>query len=337
MKKVIIGVHGLGNKPPKYMLQKWWKDAIMEGFSKQGIKNKLPKFELVYWADILYDKPLDKWEKNKESPYFMDEPYKKSPTNFVVEDRTFHKRIVDFLSAQLNKIFLNEDKTLNYKFISEYILHNFFKDLGIYYNDKCDDSEDFNCHAKHLIRKRTKELIKKYDGYEIMLIAHSMGSIIAFDVLTFLIPEVKIHTFLTIGSPLGLPVVISNIASEYLKKTNAYKNPTTPPGVTHNWFNLADISDNVALNYMLNDDFGPNDLGISPIDFEVVNDYEAYTIKNPHKSFGYLRTPELAQILDVFIKGEKQNFAKKLIGGVKSLVDDIKEQTEFVKDRLNVK
>ena len=41
-----------------------------------------------------------------------------------------------------------------------------------------------------------------------MLIAHSMGSIIGFDVLTFLATDIKINTFITIGSPLGLPVII---------------------------------------------------------------------------------------------------------------------------------
>ena len=34
MAKVIIGIHGLGNKPPKDILEKWWKLSIEEGFKK---------------------------------------------------------------------------------------------------------------------------------------------------------------------------------------------------------------------------------------------------------------------------------------------------------------
>jgi len=133
MKKVIIGVHGLGNKPPKYLLKKWWKDAIKEGFNKKGLHNQLPEFELVYWADILYEKPLNKWEKDPDSPYYLNEPYKKSSKNLIIEDHSYHQDLIDFISAQLNKIFLNEDNTLNYGFISDFVLHNFFKDLEIYY------------------------------------------------------------------------------------------------------------------------------------------------------------------------------------------------------------
>ena len=74
MKQVIIGIHGLGNKPPKYLLKKWWKDSIKEGFNKNGFKNELPEFELVYWADILNQKPLNNWEK--DNPLFSFESEK---------------------------------------------------------------------------------------------------------------------------------------------------------------------------------------------------------------------------------------------------------------------
>ncbi len=336
MKKVIIGVHGLGNKPPKYLLNKWWKDAIKEGFNKNGVKNELPEFELVYWADILYDKPLNKWEKDTESPYYLEEPYKKSPKNFVIEDHSFQQDLIYFISSQLNKIFLNEDKTLNYGFITDFILHNFFKDLEIYYTEDCKDEDDVTCKAKYLIRRRIIEVINKYKDYEIMIIAHSMGSIITFDVLTFLLPETKIHTLLTIGSPLGLPVVVSKIASEYKKYPNGHKYMATPPGVINNWFNLADIQDKVALNYKLNDDFNSNSNGVAPTDFMIINDYEVDNHKNPHKSFGYLRTPEMSKILDDFIIKKKQNLANKFVDKLEQIVENIKVQARFVKDRLNI-
>ncbi|MRT93928.1 hypothetical protein [Ancylomarina sp. 16SWW S1-10-2] len=333
MKKVIIAVHGLGNKPPKYLLEKWWKDAIKEGFSKNGIKNELPEFELVYWADILYEKPLNKWEKDTKNPYYLDEPYTKSPKNPVVEDTSFQQDVIDFISNQVNKIFLNEDKTLNYGFITDFILRNYFKDLEIYYTEMCESENDVACKAKYLIQKRIIEVIQKYKDYEITIIAHSMGSIITFDVLSFLLPEIKINNLVTIGSPLGLPVVISKIASEY-KNNNGHNYMATPPGVVNNWFNLSDIQDKVALNYKLNDDFNSNSIGVSPIDFMVVNDYENNKNKNPHKSFGYLRTPEMSQILSDFINKKEKSLANRLACKWEQIVDGIKVQAEMLKDRL---
>ena len=32
MAKVIIAIHGLANKPPKKLLENWWKKAINEGY-----------------------------------------------------------------------------------------------------------------------------------------------------------------------------------------------------------------------------------------------------------------------------------------------------------------
>ena len=161
MKKVIIGIHGLGNKPPKYLLDKWWKDAMNEGLKRNDHNSELPEFDLIYWADLLYAKPLNKWEKDTDSPYYLDEPYIKSPMNYTIEDTSFRQKLVEFISSQLNKLFLNEDKTLNYGFITDYILHNFFKDLEIYYTEECTDENDVTCKTKDLIRKRIVKTLKK--------------------------------------------------------------------------------------------------------------------------------------------------------------------------------
>lgn len=336
MKKVIIGIHGLGNKPPKYLLKKWWKDAMYEGLKKNGNKSDFPEFELIYWADILYEKPLNKWEKDKDNPYFLEEPYIKSPKHYSLENHSLRQKIVDTISSQLNKLFLNEDKTLNYKFISDFIIHNFFKDLETYFIVSCKDKYDVTCKAKDLIRKRIIDVLRKYENDDIMIISHSMGSIITFDALTFLLPEMKINTLVTIGSPLGLPVVISKIASEYNNMPKGHKHMATPPGITKNWFNLADIRDKVALNYKLNDDFSSNEMGIIPIDFLVVNDYMVGKESNPHKSFGYLRTPEISTILGEFINQKRKKLGEKVSDKIDTLVEKIKEQAEFVKDRLNI-
>ncbi len=40
----------------------------------------------------------------------------------------------------------------------------------------------------------------------------------------------------------------------------------------------------------------------------VENDYESEGIENPHKSFGYLRTPEVAYIIDEFLSRGRNMF-----------------------------
>ena len=187
---------------------------MIEGLNSSGFKKNLPSFELVYWADILYEKPLYRWEKDKDSQYFLDEPYIKAPKRNFEEKHPFQEKIIGFISDQLNKIFLNKDNSLNYRFITDAILKKYFRDLQLYYLEECKDENVVDCKARNLIQERLVQYITKYKNYDIMIIAHSMGSIITFDVLSFLIPEVNINTLVTIGSPLGLPIVVSKIAAE---------------------------------------------------------------------------------------------------------------------------
>ncbi len=105
MANVIIGIHGLGNKPPKQLLKKWWKQAMLEGLENNKHESLLPKFELVYWADILYNKPLNPSEKDKSSPYFLDEGYAKASKNYSNENHETRQKVVDYLSHSTKQSF----------------------------------------------------------------------------------------------------------------------------------------------------------------------------------------------------------------------------------------
>jgi len=68
---IIIGVHGLLNKPPKETLEKWWSESINEGLYRNNNSASYPSFKLVYWADVRNNQPIalenldEKYEKAK--------------------------------------------------------------------------------------------------------------------------------------------------------------------------------------------------------------------------------------------------------------------------------
>ena len=62
------------------------------------------------------------------------------------------------------------------------------------------------------------------------------------------------------GSPLGIPIIVSKIAEELKISHPKIAKLQTPPNIQNNWFNFSDIEDNVALNYNLNDDYEANSL-----------------------------------------------------------------------------
>ncbi len=321
MANVIIGIHGLGNKPSKDVLKEWWEMAMVEGLHAHGYPYKLPKFELVYWADILHAKPLSISEHDRDNMYYLDEPYVGAPEVFSKESHETRKKIVDFVGKQLNRIFLNEDLSLNHGSLTDAILRRYFRDLDVYYQE---DSK-----TKVRINQRLQAMLERYQGYNIMLISHSMGSIVAYEVLNFDAPQLKINSLLTIGSPLGLPVVVSKIAAEQRNLGVEVLQLKTPSAVKKHWYNFADILDYVAFDYCLADNFEENDQGVKPIDSFVDNNYEINGKRNPHKSFGYLRTLEFSEVLNRFILSEDLSFRQKIRKRTIRLIDRIK--TEILK------
>ncbi len=302
MAKVIIAIHGLRNKPPREILRKWGLMAIQEGVDNAGYDVKLPEFELVYWADILYDKPLSPDETDKESPYYLDEIYNKEEKNLHQDNHPVRLKIINFLKQLANIIFLKDDYQLRYPFLSKNFIHSNFRELEVYFTEDCDNNESDDCKAKNQINNRLVDVLRKHRNDEIFLVAHSMGSIIAFDVLSFFAKDIKVDTFVTIGSPLGAPFVISRIAKSSKRRNQGHIKLETPECITQYWYNFSDIMDNIALDYELANDFKKNSKGVKVVDKFVTNTYKMNGISNPHKSYGYLRTPEFIKVLVEFIK-----------------------------------
>ena len=307
MKKVIVGIHGLGNKPPKAILQDWWLKSIREGLDKINKERVSVPFELVYWADITNAKPLDLSVNDKENPLFIDEVYKKGNQTRVKKQTSLKVKIIKYIEEQIDKIFLNDDLSINFKDVTDKLIHHYFKELEIYYREDCKSITNPECNVKKDIQDRLKLILKKYKGYQILLISHSMGSIVAFDVLSDIENVKPIDTFVTIGSPLGIPVIVSRIFAEQKNKNRDIQKPSAPDNILKSWYNMSDMEDKVALDHTLNDDFDPNKNGVSAIDVTVVNNYEMNNEENHHKSFGYLRTTEMANIIHKFLTVKKRD------------------------------
>ena len=319
-KKVVLFIHGLENKPPKKLLKKWYLKSIEEGFAKYGYEPDHFHFEVVYWADLLYTKPLDPLVTDKEHGLYLDEPYYPSSISQTnQESTTFKRKLFDRLEKFVDGLFLSKNSLVNVEYLFDWIASRTFKDLHIYYRKRVKVDKKPEESAKKIIRERLKEVLLSHNGEEILLIAHSMGSIVAYDVLTFMVPEINIHSFVTIGSPLGFPMIKREIFKEFeMDYTQQTKLPT-PENINKAWHNLADLEDNVAINYNLEDDYSANSMGVAPDDVLVKNDYEYAGKQNPHKSFGYLRTGEIAEIIHDFLKEQKPTFFERTANYLKDL------------------
>ena len=311
MSKIIVGIHGLANKPPKATLAEYWSQAIAEGLQK-NCKMAQPRFNLqmVYWADLLY-----KLRQHDDPLFDFDELYNGEPYTACTNTlKTYEQGFLDSVRAEASAFVGASVDFAKQQFgmdgLADWVIGKTLKDLAFYYDKNRKIGDRSKPRQKVLARKVLQDELKnallRLKGNRIMLIAHSMGSIIAYDVLRDIgrtHRDFEIAHFVTIGSPLGLPHVKDKIIRErpYANKKNKRKRLRTPTVVTERWVNYADRRDPVALDTHLRDDFGPNKRGISVEDDLIVNSYRSLRGEaNYHKSYGYLRAPELSKHISAF-------------------------------------
>ena len=192
MSNVIIGIHGLSNKPKPSVLESGWSTAILEGLKKnEGIDNVSLNFSSVYWADKMYDEYDPKPDLYREASEGALKTYNESWMDSV-RNKTFDWA-GDIIDCMKNSFGMDAlaDKILEEKLI----------DLSRYYKEPKKRKE---------LRDILKDEILKHKEKRIMILSHSMGTIIAYDVLRDIgkqFPRLIIDHFVTLGSPLGMPHV----------------------------------------------------------------------------------------------------------------------------------
>lgn len=302
MSKVIIGIHGLANKPARAVHHDGWLKSMLEGLAKNSAAMVPPvrvldagSFTDVYWADLMYDSPSD------------DEPYieAKPGALCLYKDRYLDDLRVQ-LQAGLGRVADRVKATIGLDAVTDAVLEAKLKDLAKYYDEdsKTTDRNGAARLTRHVLQGELIQAIEAHQGKDVMLFAHSMGSIIAYDVLRRLGRQAggaRINHLVTAGSPLGLPQV--KLRAEQFHAQGVYGDATlrTPTIVARSWVNFADPRDPAAFDTHLGDDFGPNATGVHVRDEFIRNDYEANGKRNPHKIYGYLRAPEFSRHLNEFL------------------------------------
>ena len=123
------------------------------------------------------------------------------------------------------------------------------------------------------------------DGGDLVVVGHSLGSVVAYDLLTALPSTFRVRQFVTAGSPLGLPVV-----KRHLLGADGRTRPTVPGAVphrSHGWLNAYDVLDFVALLHPLAGDFAEAVPG-------QITDERTHNATGPHSITDYLADPDVA-------------------------------------------
>ncbi len=274
---VVIGIHGLANKPPIDEKTRWWRASIAEGLVRnEGLSDPRFDFEFVYWADLRYEAPLA--ADDNQEPY---RPYDGTGPLAAGDEApaTTTKDVLAPVYAGIDRI----EEATGVTLVDDLILEHRFDDLWHYHGER---------HFARQVRARLAKRLRMFRNHRILLVAHSMGSVIAYDVLRMLEredPPLRVEHLVTAGSPLGLAKIKLKIEDEH--------GAARVPDNVERWTNLADGEDVVAIMGALESDFAPNRAGVRITDRRVVNAYRRPGGEaNHHKSYGYLRTPEFSRV-----------------------------------------
>ena len=156
------------------------------------------------------------------------------------------------------------------------------------------DTNGIASHTRRMLKIPLRAAAK--GGHPVLLIAHSMGSVIAYDSLWELThstrDRVLVDLLLTMGSPLG-----QRYMQERLKGASNTGHGRYPNNVRQ-WKNLAAIGDLTALDPHLTDDFVEMlELGLleSMDDTAIHTHFRLDGELNVHSEYGYLVSPTTAR------------------------------------------
>ncbi|MDR0843314.1 MAG: alpha/beta hydrolase [Acidobacteriota bacterium] len=335
-KTFIIGIHGLGNKPPRGVLERWWRLSLSEGLRRHTGKRPFFDFRLVYWADYLNPEPTDPNEKDPEHPLYLTEPYHTAleETDAAGDGHDAPRPFKKKVKSQLTRMLLSDPFMHAFPAVTESVMKKRFKEIELYYSS--DAVGKAKATAQEELRSILSEALAKYRKRRIVLIGHSMGSLIACDVLYSL--GFEIDTFITAGSPLGIPLIAEKIREEQCAAVasqggqdshsghnghgghNKDKKLKAPEAITGAWYNLYDPQDELACHYRLGEVFAHNSAGVAPQDLEVTNDYRIGERVNPHKIYGYLRCREISEILLKLITANKSERRLRAENGISDIL-----------------
>jgi hypothetical protein len=168
------------------------------------------------------------------------------------------------------------------------------RDTELYFNNH----GDIACRVRDIQKQPLREAAGRAD--KVLLIGHSMGSVIAYDSLWELhhLENIEhcVDCLLTIGSPLGMNYVQRRLIGLRDKQVPDY------PGNIRTWVNISSRGDLVALDRSLANDFREmmeqNHIErITDRRSGIYNHYRDEKGLNVHKSYGYLANPVVAETI----------------------------------------
>ena len=306
MAKRIIMVHGRGFKPDREALNELWVAAIGHGLERDRGADARAGFESCTRAFAYFGDASDAYLRDRRSSYDRDAD---------VADR---RRCLDALRQLETRDFLGERGRERYAntpgqsnfaaALADLVAAPLewvglgARAIGLEAPDLLEYWNPDSGFASR-VRWRLTEILEPalIAGDDILLVTHSLGTLIAYDNLWKLSHHVehravfqtghKLTRWITLGSPLGNPTVRKNLNGRLA--VGVRRHPTN----IREWVNVAAVGDYISHDPTVRDDYRAmleHGLLDSIEDHRIYNLAVRFGKSNPHHGVGYLIHPTVS-------------------------------------------
>ncbi len=293
----IIFIHGMNQQNyDAEKLKQHWLDVFKQGINNLQLHVNLDQLEisLPFYGDLITKHQLS---NNFDLGAFLPKSVlnfhlhkQTTPTETIInklnqaipllpafvqnQNLTISTRL--YLASQLVKDKALKEFSLvinNFPKLHESLIHKFLIETYLYLADA-----EFMNEVHQLILSSLEK------GQQHIIVAHSLGTVIAYNLMRQLQPEYAIKRFITLGSPLAFHVIQSKLIQPIER----------PKNLCGDWHNFYSPDDFLTTFPLIN----------APFNFhpEIINTSISTFINSPHEIIGYLQHPAVIQnILELII------------------------------------
>ena len=278
---LILYVPGLLPKPEAGVHKEALRRCLVEGLRRHDVRvaeefaASERSFDLVAWTYDFYREHRDFTLDAKSIEDLLSQP--DATEEDIVEASSLGKRILRWL-YRVGNLF-----PFLIPHLADERVELHLRDLMRY----ARNSNDIATHTREMLKMPLRAAWES--GRPVLLAAHSMGSVIAYDALWEMShdgrDELQVDLLLTMGSPLGQGYLQRRILG------HDKSGPARYPSNVRRWINLSAVGDMTAVNPYLKNDFGEM-LGLGLVegieDIEIFNFVRHDGELNVHAEYGYL-------------------------------------------------
>jgi hypothetical protein len=264
-------VHGIGNKPERDELLEQWRVALLDDdgvdLDAIGVSSSM-----VYWADLLYERPAPTSAGHEGTGLELEQGVdaEDADLSWLQDVPEPEREFVERLGRQVGfeTVTATQEQADPIRpasaleavplpaWLKRRLMRVFLRDVHHYlYDAPFSPRAGETYRIRRDVRQRALEALSEgadRPGPHVV-VAHSLGTVIAYDVLTAVAATPDVAALLTIGSPLGLAEVRERLAPPWTAR-DGWPSQRLGDGP---WTNVYDLLDPVCggLDRLIGNDF----------------------------------------------------------------------------------